>query len=382
MRVEQGRSLLADADMAVEEATRFMSTSERPDLVLVFCSTVQSAERVASAIALRFPGAPMAGCVTAGELLDEDHQNGGLVISSLFTPSIRWAVTLVTDVASFDAERAAATADDLFAQVGGRAAASDKPSQFCLTFIDGLSMREESVVSLMADALDGVPLVGGSSGDDLHFRDTCILSHGGAARGAAVFVLASTTSGFEIIKHQHYTQTDASLVITRADVATRRVFEMDGRCAIDAYAAALGVSPAEVTSELSFMNPLVFSCDGELYVRSIQKVEADGSIVFYCGIEEGMVLSIGGHEDMQRALDRDVRSSLGEGTRGELLIACNCILRALEATKRAQHVELGKTLAARARHVIGFDTYGEQLNGLHINQTLVGVLLFGDEATP
>jgi hypothetical protein len=28
-----------------------------------------------------------------------------------------------------------------------------------------------------------------------------------------------------------------------------------------------------------------------------------------------------------------------------------------------------------AKHSIGFDTYGEMWNGLHINQTLVGVTL-------
>ena len=31
------------------------------------------------------------------------------------------------------------------------------------------------------------------------------------------------------------------------------------------------------------------------------------------------------------------------------------------------------SLNETAEHIIGFDTYGEQLNGLHINQTLVGV---------
>ena len=105
----------------------------------------------------------------------------------------------------------------------------------------------------------------------------------------------------------------------------------------------------EVTTEVTFMHPLTFVCNNEIYVRSIQRVEPDGSIIFYCGIEEGMVLSLGGHEDMKTALARDI-SAVGKKMKGaDLFIACNCILRALEAGKLEQHAPLAGILKGSAR---------------------------------
>ncbi len=202
--------------------------------------------------------------------------------------------------------------------------------------------------------------------------------NGEALRDGAVFALGEARTHFEIVKHQHFTTTPSSVVITRADVAARRVYEIDGYPALEAYARALGLTPAQVTGEVTFMHPVTFVCNGEIYVRSLPRVEPDGSLVFYCGVEEGMVLSLGGHEDMRAALARDLAAlTLRRGT-PEVFLACNCILRALEATRGELHDELGAELKRNAHHVIGFDTYGEQLHGLHINQTLVGLALYSE----
>jgi hypothetical protein len=123
------------------------------------------------------------------------------------------------------------------------------------------------------------------------------------------------------------------------------------------------------------MHPVTFSCNNEIYVRSIQRIEDDGSIVFYCGVEEGMVLDLGGHHPMRDSLDGDLARLRQEMGKADLLIACNCILRALEAEQTQQHETLGEVLSQASGAYIGFDTYGEQLNGLHINQTLVALAL-------
>jgi hypothetical protein len=388
MRILQGASQQTDAAAAVAEATRSFPTepgaaAPGPDLVLAFSSTKQDPHELTAALAKRFPGTRVVGCTTAGEILDASHSKGGLVLSAITSPSIRWAVR-TAPLADFDADTARRVTDELFADVGlGRGTSDVDPAHcFCLAFIDGLSMQEEQVVSWMADALEGLPLLGGSAGDDLAFQRTYVFAHGEALTGAALFLLARSEQPFEIVKHQHYSATGRSLVITRADVATRRVYEMDGYPAVEAYARALGLTPDQVDSDVCFMNPLTFVYGGEIYVRSIQRVEADQSLVFYCGIEEGMVLRLGGHEEMVNALDRDLddhATSTEPRAPADLFIACNCILRALETEKRGLEREVGQALSKRARHVIGFDTYGEQLDGLHINQTLVGVALRGED---
>jgi len=374
MRIVQGKSADSDAKRAVAEATREMGT-EKPSLVLVFVSTAQDAAGVAGALAERFPGALVAGCTTAGEIMDGELSTGALVVSAIWSPEIRWAVETLAPLAGAGADETRAVADRLFAGIGVERDAADATKHFGLCFLDGLSMKEEHVTSLMADALEGLPLVGGSAGDDLAFQATRVIVNGEALSGAGIYVLAASELPFHVVKHQHYTTTPRDLVITRADIENRRVYEIDGRTAVDAYAAVLGLRREDVTGDVTFMNPLTFTYGGELYVRSIQKVEEDGSIVFYCGIEEGMVLSVGGHEPMAEALARDLGAEGEE--QAELLVACNCILRALETRKRGLHAPIGAALRKKAKHVVGFDTYGEQLHGLHINQTLVGLAIGG-----
>jgi hypothetical protein len=375
MQVLQGRSPNPSGKDAVAEATRDWSPDHPIDMLLAFASTAQDPDEVASALASRFPGTPTLGCTTAGEHLGGHHYNGNLVVMGLSSRGIRWATAVAPDLESFREEQARDITDRLLAALHIARDDVDPQRQFCLTFMDGLSHKEEVVSALMADALEGLPLLGGSAGDDLKFERTHVFHGGRALRGAAVFALADSQVAFEFVKHQHYTTTPKSLVITRADVARRRVYEMDGYPAIEAYAAALGIAVSEVTSEVTFMNPLTFVCNSEIYVRSIQRVEQDGSIVFYCGIEEGMVLSVGGHEEMTPALGRDIEALRQRIAGADVFLACNCILRALEATKLQQHEALGDILRGFGGNVIGFDTYGEQLNGLHINQTLVGVAI-------
>src|SRR6185437_10600955 len=60
---------------------------------------------------------------------------------------------------------------------------------FALLLIDGLSVREEQVVSAVAATLGDTPLVGGSAGDDLNFRRTWILYGGRFVTNAAALLL-------------------------------------------------------------------------------------------------------------------------------------------------------------------------------------------------
>lgn len=377
MRVFQGKSQHADAREAVDEATAGFDLADAPDIVLAFSSTKQDPDAVVAALAARFPASKVIGCTTAGEILDDGHAKGALIVSAITSPTVRWAVRVVKELGALDEARARAVADELFAELGTSRERVDPDHHFCLTFIDGLSMKEEHVVSVMADALEGIPLIGGSAGDDLTFTGTKVFANGEALSGAAVFVLGDSKHGFEVVKHQHYKTTPRSVVITKADVPNRRVYEMDGLPAVEAYGRALGLRPEEVTADVCFMNPLTFLYGNQIYVRSIQRIEPDQSIVFYCGIEEGMVLGIGGHEEMVAALDRDLSALARDGGRADVFIAFNCILRALESDKRSLFDDVGRALSKAAKHVIGFDTYGEQLNGIHINQTLVGLALRG-----
>ncbi len=56
-----------------------------------------------------------------------------------------------------------------------------------------------------------------------------------------------------------------------------------------------------------------------------------------------------------------------------LTIGCDCFLRRLEIDNDGGSLPVSAFL--RRQRVIGFNSYGEQFNGMHINQTFTGVAI-------
>ena len=55
------------------------------------------------------------------------------------------------------------------------------------------------------------------------------------------------------------------------------------------------------------------------------------------------------------------------------MLTCDCILRKLEIVESGLQDRVGDIL--RANNAVGFNTYGEQFCGVHVNQTLTGIAL-------
>ena len=118
-------------------------------------------------------------------------------------------------------------------------------------------------------------------------------------------------------------------------------------------------------------HPVVVRVGGEYYCRSIQKVNADGSLSFFCAIDDGIVLSIAqpkGMVESTRNAFEDIRERLG-GI--DVVLGFDCVLRRLDARNRQVFRDMSELY--RANNVIGFGTYGEQYRSMHLNQTLTGI---------
>jgi len=59
----------------------------------------------------------------------------------------------------------------------------------------------------------------------------------------------------------------------------------------------------------------------------------------------------------------------------ELVLTCDCFLRRLEIEQR-QQLQQAKELQQRY-NIRGFNTYGEHIDGTHLNQTFTGVFIAG-----
>lgn len=377
MRIYQGKSQLEDAQAALEEVTQDWG-AETPGIVLLFNSTKQDPQEVSRLFQEKFPESRIAGCTTAGEILDGHHYNGSLVAMALGSPKLDFQ-TISLNLEELQESGIEEKFTKAFDQWGVRRDDINPSSFFAMVFIDGLRMKEEKLAAILANSLAGIPVVGGSAGDDLKFAETYVYCDGKAATNHATVVLCRTALKYQVFKHQHFVNTDNAIVITKADPDKRIVYEIDGYPAAEAYARALGVEIAQLEGDVTFLHPVTFSSDGQIYVRSIQSVNEDGSIAFFCAIEEGMVLQVGGHHEMDSSLEETLSQLKKSYGKAELLFASNCILRSLEAQGGKKFEALGEVFREHVNHSIGFDTYGEQVNGLHVNQTLVGLALLPEE---
>ncbi len=85
-------------------------------------------------------------------------------------------------------------------------------------------------------------------------------------------------------------------------------------------------------------------------------------------------------EDILSNLDTALKEAAGKIGEVELILGCDCILRLLEC--RARNIVDAVSARLVASRVIGFNTFGEQYRGMHINQTFTGIAFGKRPALP
>jgi hypothetical protein len=373
------QSCATDAREAVRE---FHAAVAQPDtaLVLFFCSKAYDLDELAEEMALQFEGVQVVGCTTAGEIGPEGCMEHSISGASLAKSHFAAASGRIDGLRQFAIPQGQAMVQELLQKLESSEPTADAENTFALLLIDGLSMREELVASALQHALGGVPLVGGSAGDGLEFSSTEVYADGGFRSDGAVVVLITTPLPFKVFMTQHFSPAEERVVVTAADAENRIVTEIDGRPAAEEYARLVGTTVESLDSEDFSTSPVLVLMGGANYVRSIQKANPDGSLTFYCAIEEGLVLRVARGEDIIGGVEQLFEETKAQIGQPQLTIGCDCILRKLEADHLGV-IDRAGTLF-RANNVVGFHGYGEQYRGVHVNQTLTGVAIGSPREEP
>ena len=369
-RVRRAHSTAIDAAVAAQELHDGLVQSD-PGLVVFFCSASFDLDRLAGEIDRRFAGVHVIGCTTAGEITPAGYLEGSITGFSIAADDCCAVSELIPDVSSLRLPQGPAAVDALIAALADRGQAVDAADTFALLLIDGISTTEEMVLATVHRRLDPIPLFGGSAGDDMRLEATHVYHAGRFHSDAALLSLVKIRYPFQIFRHQHFSGSETRLVVTGADPAKRIVTELNAEPAGPEYARIVGIDYRDLTPMVFAEYPLMVRVGGNYYVRSIQKLGEDGSLTFFCAIDEGVVLTLGRHEDMIESLRgffQNVRREMGEPV---LVIGFDCVLRTREAENRQVKHLVSRLMSEH--NVIGFSTYGEQFAGMHVNQTFTGV---------
>ena len=232
---------------------------------------------------------------------------------------------------------------------------------------------EDQLVWTLSEALGQSPLVGGSAGDGLRFGQTFVLVERRFRTDMAALAVLRTPCTVTAFRFDHLEPTEQRMVVTEADPAHRLVLEINGMPAGPEYARLLGKDPSQLSPFIFAANPVVSKVGDTHHVLAIQRVEPDGTLRFFSAIERGLVLRLAQGTDLVAHLDHALTGLRADGVAPDIL-ACDCILRRLEAENTQTARAMSDVLD---RHgVTGFNTYGEQFNMVHVNQTFTGLAFY------
>ncbi|MEI4472737.1 FIST N-terminal domain-containing protein [Frigidibacter sp. MR17.24] len=310
------------------------------------------------------PDCRVLGCSSAGEFAFGGYDSGSTVAIALPAAHFTIAPVLLPEL------RASASLNWLLALREAAEQVPDQPgrSRFGILLIDGLSQREELVSALIDATLPGTLVLGGSAGDGLRFARTEVMLDGTNRPDSAIFCLMSTDFAVEEIVFDHIMPTPARMVVTEADPEQRLILEIDAEPAAQEYARLIGVAPGALCPAAFAENPLLVQIGGKQFVRAISGVAPGGGLRLMSSVDTGSVMTLGRAVDLTDGLE-DRLARLGRPA--ALILGFDCILRRIALEQAGLQEDAARIF--RRWNVAGFNTYGEQHGGIHVNQTFVGL---------
>jgi hypothetical protein len=311
------------------------------------------------------------GCTTAGEISGQGYAEGEVVAVGLPAAHFATQCLFVPDLGAIDGQEL--IGEMIRARAGLSAAHPGWEHEFAFLMVDGLSTREDALTTALAPGLGPLPLFGGSAGDGTDFGQTKVIWQGQGLSNAAVLMVVRSPCRVKVFSLDHLVPTEQRMVVTMADPSRRRVQQINAEPAALEYARLLGKDPTQLTTFTFAAHPIVVRIGGRHHVRAIQRVDENGDLVFFSAIDEGLVLTLAKPQDMVGHLEAEL-SRLAEAGPPAAILACDCILRRMEAQENQKSLAISDVL--RRHRVVGFSTYGEQWNTMHVNHTMTGVAIY------
>jgi hypothetical protein len=371
--IRTASTAIDDPQAAVQALFRAL---DPPSLVgvLLFCSSRYPLDALAEAINACSEGLTVVGCTSSGEIAPTGVVEGTITAIGFPKDSFTLNAVRFDGLDHFEPSAGQAVIRSLVADSNAVSGSlGDHLSRAAIFLVDGLSHREELLAMTVQNALGDIPLIGGSSGDGLAFKETFIFEGGAFRRDAALVAILSTSRPMQMFRAQHYAPGTIKMVVTAADPVGRVVTEINAEPAAAEYARLIGARIEELGPELFASHPPMVRAGGEYYARSVQSANPDGSLTFYCAVDAGVVMTLGEERDIMGGLGTlfDDLETAVDGV--DRIIGFDCVLNAVGVSQRQLSHAVSKLFAEK--RVVGFNTYGEQYHALHVNQTFSGLAI-------
>ena len=247
-------------------------------------------------------------------------------------------------------------------------------------FSDGLHTNGETFLNGVKKISKDITLAGGMAGDTGHFEATYIFCNDGVISNGAVGISVNTDSLY-IKTSYSFNWQEIGKILTVTKAKDNRVYEIDGKSAVDIYAQYLGDDIAGSLPAVGIEFPLIISRDGVKIARAVLGKGDDGSLTFAGNLAVGDEVRFGyGNSDMilqESVKTEDDFSSFSAET--IFIYSCMARRRFLE-----EAISLELTPLANIAPTSGFFTYGEFFKAKKcelLNQTMTVIAMSESDET-
>lgn len=250
---------------------------------------------------------------------------------------------------------------------------SEYKNTVCMEFTTNTSFSEELVLDTLNSVLapKKIRVFGASSGADSAYSETYVSLNGEVFDNGAVFVLIRNLHGrIYLYKENMYKSTNIMLRATDVECESRMVYEFNEKPAMSLLRNDLGIPKSML---ISFMDehPLGRVIDKDIFIVSARDIIDDG-IQFHGRIYNMMPMVLLEMENLDTVWSRTARNIKDiAGIRPSFTIAVNCMARKNIFEKYNVLDKFYDKLSSEYGDYIGITGFGEQLDNVHLNQTLV-----------
>lgn len=257
--------------------------------------------------------------------------------------------------------------------------ALDKLSSYentcCLEFMTAFGKGEELVLDTFEEVLGekDITVAGGSAGVALDRKETFVALNGHIYKQSCAFVFIHNLEGKICFYRENiYKPTSYRFTATYADCEDRTVMEYDGEPAAEILSRALNVPVEKLKEELVF-HPMGRIVDGSVNITEADEVFDDGAISYYATIYNHTKMLLLETDNIRRVWSETVQQVRNDIPKPSFTISVNCLSRSRLFEKESCFGEFVNVLRNYGKF-IGVSGYGEQLNYIHLNQTMILVV--------
>ncbi len=272
MKAGSGYSTANDSQTAVLEALEMALDvgADQPAILFVFITDRYDPEAVVSALNQKLDGVPFAGMCAAGILYGNQVYTSGVAILALHGEELEAQTVLSSGLNKNPFDVGKFTADKILA--------NGHEDGIVAVFPDGFSSNiAEMLRGLYMNMGPSFQYIGGGAGDNLKFYKTYQFTEQGVATDA---VAAAMIRGIPVnISLGHgWESYGEPIMVTRAE--GKRVYEIDGKPAFDAYKDRFEGVTIDSFSSVGMKHPLGFiDVNGHYYIRDPLSVNPDDNSI-------------------------------------------------------------------------------------------------------